>query len=198
MICCSCAFVTDQTYDSLSWRDPRLVLLTLSSPGCLREGYQECSDQFAAYGNDFSYNAQPQVDPGYNIFMVSAWKPRFSVLTFECPQKRNSENFRHFQSTLDGHAMSPLFSQTSGFRDKRLDLGHHDAPLFATFCKNWELWKERRNYISEWILVEQVRAEQISQSPSDSWSQSFNLAPSIKSSLKILPQIPFSKTDLKR
>ena len=80
MICCSCVFVTDQTYDSLSWGDPSLVLLTLSSPGCLRGGYQECSDQFAVYGNDFSYNAQPQVDPGYNIFMVSAWKPRFSLL----------------------------------------------------------------------------------------------------------------------
>ena len=153
---CSCALVTDQTYDSLSWRDPRLRLLILSSPG---GGYQECCDHFAVCGK-VSNNAQPQVDPGRNL--------KFFVIFCQLSM-----------------VLSLLFSQTSGFRDKRLDLGHHDAPLFATFCKNWELWKERRNYISEWILVEQVRAEQISQSPSDSWSQSFNLAPSIKSSLKI-------------
>ena len=189
MICCSCVFVTDQTYDSLYWGDPRLVLLTLSSPGCLRGGYQECSDQFAVYGNDFSYNAQPQVDPGYNIFMVSAWKPRFSLLN--APRNVTQKIFvisSRFSMVMPCHCYFHKLQAS----DKRLD---HDAPLFVTFCKNWELWKERRNYISEWILVEQVRAEQISQSPSDSWSQSFNLAPSIKSSLKISPKIPFSRAE---
>ena len=171
-------------------RPSPIVLLTLSSPGCLEGDTRSALISFlcAVWTFHIMHSLKVILDTTSCNFSLKA-----TVLTFQCRQKRNLGKFSLFPISSRW-----LFSQTSGFIHKRLDLEEHDAPHFATFCKNWELWKERRNYISEWILVEQVRAGENSQSPSDSWSQSFNLAPSIKSSLKILPQIPFSKTDLKR